>query len=250
MLHSMDSSLGLRKGAWSKEEDDRLRRWVEKHGEGKWHQIPSKAGLNRCRKSCRLRWLNYLKPEIKKGKFTEDEVDLLLRLHKLLGNRWSLIAGRLPGRTANDVKNYWNGHLHGKIKNKEINGDKKTHGNGTKAVMPRPRTSTKRFPSMSKNYASTITMDNINRPHQQQNFNQKSLDEDLHWWENLLDNATPNEEATYTVSGFEGEPISKLPHDDQEDHDPVGPNNIGDVFVEDDQSFWREFTVDIDLWDL
>uniref|UniRef100_A0A1J3FVJ2 Transcription factor MYB75 n=1 Tax=Noccaea caerulescens TaxID=107243 RepID=A0A1J3FVJ2_NOCCA len=69
------------------------------------------VGLNRCRKSCRLRWLNYLKPSIKRGKLSSDEVDLLLRLHKLLGNRWSLIAGRLPGRTANDVKNYWNTHL-------------------------------------------------------------------------------------------------------------------------------------------
>ncbi|XP_010528537.2 PREDICTED: transcription factor MYB113-like isoform X2 [Tarenaya hassleriana] len=69
------------------------------------------SGLNRCRKSCRLRWLNYLKPSIKRGKLVPEEVDLVIRLHKLLGNRWSLIAGRLPGRTANDVKNYWNSHL-------------------------------------------------------------------------------------------------------------------------------------------
>ncbi|KAJ0651692.1 putative transcription factor MYB-HB-like family [Helianthus annuus] len=43
--------------------------------------------LNRCRKSCRLRWVNYLRPNIKRGDFQEDEVDLILRLHKLLGNR-------------------------------------------------------------------------------------------------------------------------------------------------------------------
>jgi len=49
------------------------------------------VGLNRCRKSCRLRWLNYLKPSIKRGKFSSDEVDLLLRLHKLLGNRYNLL---------------------------------------------------------------------------------------------------------------------------------------------------------------
>ncbi|KAG7650748.1 putative transcription factor MYB-HB-like family [Arabidopsis thaliana] len=105
------SSKGLRKGAWTAEEDSLLRQCIGKYGEGKWHQVPLRAGLNRCRKSCRLRWLNYLKPSIKRGKFSSDEVDLLLRLHKLLGNRWSLIAGRLPGRTANDVKNYWNTHL-------------------------------------------------------------------------------------------------------------------------------------------
>ncbi|KAG2322058.1 hypothetical protein Bca52824_015271 [Brassica carinata] len=105
------SSKGLRKGAWTAEEDNLLRQCIDKYGEGKWHQVPLRAGLNRCRKSCRLRWLNYLKPSIKRGKLNSDEVDLLLRLHKLLGNRWSLIAGRLPGRTANDVKNYWNTHL-------------------------------------------------------------------------------------------------------------------------------------------
>ncbi|KAM1431161.1 hypothetical protein ACFX2I_047145 [Malus domestica] len=101
----------MRKGAWTRDEDDLLRRCIETLGEGKWHQVPYKAGLNRCRKSCRLRWLNYLKPNIKRGDFTEDEVDLIVRLHKLLGNRWSLIAGRLPGRTSNDVKNYWNTQL-------------------------------------------------------------------------------------------------------------------------------------------
>nr|ACM62751.1 MYB10 [Garcinia mangostana] len=107
----MERSSGIRKGTWTVEEDKLLRMCVEKYGEGKWHQIPKKAGLNRCRKSCRLRWLNYLKPNIKRGDFLADEVDLMLKLHKLLGNRWSLIAGRLPGRTANDVKNFWNTHL-------------------------------------------------------------------------------------------------------------------------------------------
>ncbi|KFK23248.1 hypothetical protein AALP_AAs71396U000200 [Arabis alpina] len=105
------TSKGLRKGAWTAEEDSLLRQCIDAYGEGKWHQVPLRAGLNRCRKSCRLRWLNYLKPSIKRGRLSSDEVDLLLRLHKLLGNRWSLIAGRLPGRTANDVKNYWNTHL-------------------------------------------------------------------------------------------------------------------------------------------
>ncbi|KAJ0983283.1 hypothetical protein J5N97_011538 [Dioscorea zingiberensis] len=102
---------GLRRGAWTEEEDSRLRRCMEKYGAMKWCDLPSKAGLNRCRKSCRLRWLNYLSPTIKRGRFEEDEEDLIIRLHKLLGNRWSLIAGRLPGRTANDIKNHWNTHL-------------------------------------------------------------------------------------------------------------------------------------------
>ncbi|RZC69080.1 hypothetical protein C5167_033238 [Papaver somniferum] len=112
---------GLRKGTWSKEEDQLLRRCIEKFGEGKWSQVPLRAGLNRCGKSCRLRWLDYLRPNIKRGDFEPDELDLIIRMHKLLGNRqvrqlicylrWSLIAGRLPGRTANDIKNYYNTHL-------------------------------------------------------------------------------------------------------------------------------------------
>ncbi|KAK8650926.1 hypothetical protein V6N13_140547 [Hibiscus sabdariffa] len=105
------SSLSVRKGAWTEKEDILLKNCIEKYGEGKWHKVPSRAGLNRCRKSCRLRWTNYLNPNIKRGAFAADEVDLIIRLHNLLGNRWSLIAGRLPGRTANDVKNYFNTHL-------------------------------------------------------------------------------------------------------------------------------------------
>ncbi|KAK1302353.1 hypothetical protein QJS10_CPB12g01469 [Acorus calamus] len=79
--------LGLRKGAWTHEEDLLLRKCVEELGEGKWRQIPVRAGLNRCRKSCRLRWLNYLRPNLRRGEFDKDEVDLILRLHKLLGNK-------------------------------------------------------------------------------------------------------------------------------------------------------------------
>ncbi|KAI4307640.1 hypothetical protein L6164_030807 [Bauhinia variegata] len=108
----------LRKGAWTVEEDNLLRSCIQKYGEGKWHLVPQRAGLNRCRKSCRLRWLNYLSPNIKRGCFTEDEVDMIIRFHSLLGNRWSLIAGRLPGRTANNVKNYWNTNLRHRISEK------------------------------------------------------------------------------------------------------------------------------------
>ncbi|GMN58851.1 hypothetical protein TIFTF001_027945 [Ficus carica] len=81
------ATLGVRKGAWTNEEDILLKKCIDKYGEGKWRLVPSRAGLNRCRKSCRLRWMNYLKPDIKRGEFTADEVDLILRLHKLLGNR-------------------------------------------------------------------------------------------------------------------------------------------------------------------
>lgn len=106
------------KGAWTAEEDRKLAEVIAIHGARKWKTIAAKAALNRCGKSCRLRWLNYLRPNIKRGNISDQEEDLILRLHKLLGNRWSLIAGRLPGRTDNEIKNYWNSHLSKKISQK------------------------------------------------------------------------------------------------------------------------------------
>ncbi|KAM0945703.1 putative transcription factor MYB-HB-like family [Dioscorea sansibarensis] len=106
---------GLNRGAWTSQEDKLLSDYIMTHGLGRWRSLPINAGLNRCGKSCRLRWLNYLRPDIKRGNITEDEEDLIIRLHKLLGNRWSLIAGRLPGRTDNEIKNYWNTYLKKKI---------------------------------------------------------------------------------------------------------------------------------------
>ncbi|KAL2527756.1 transcription repressor MYB5-like [Abeliophyllum distichum] len=110
------SKVGLRRGPWSTKEDTLLTNYIEQHGEGQWRSLPKKAGLLRCGKSCRLRWMNYLRPGIKRGNIGPDEEDLIIRLHSLLGNRWSLIAGRLPGRTDNEIKNYWNTHLLKKLK--------------------------------------------------------------------------------------------------------------------------------------
>ncbi|KAF4354752.1 hypothetical protein CsatB_017613 [Cannabis sativa] len=101
----------LKRGPWKPEEDKKLLAYIQQHGHGSWRLVPKKAGLQRCGKSCRLRWTNYLRPDIKRGKFTLQEERTIIQLHALLGNRWSAIASHLPNRTDNEIKNYWNTHL-------------------------------------------------------------------------------------------------------------------------------------------
>ncbi|VFR02348.1 unnamed protein product [Cuscuta campestris] len=106
----------LRKGLWSPEEDEKLMVYMVTNGQGCWSDIARNAGLQRCGKSCRLRWINYLRPDLKRGAFSPQEQDLILHLHSVLGNRWSQIAARLPGRTDNEIKNFWNSTVKKRLK--------------------------------------------------------------------------------------------------------------------------------------
>nr|XP_027101117.1 transcription factor MYB46-like [Coffea arabica] len=112
-----NSSVKLRKGLWSPEEDDKLMNYMLTNGQGCWSDVARNAGLQRCGKSCRLRWINYLRPDLKRGAFSPQEEELIIHLHALLGNRWSQIAARLPGRTDNEIKNFWNSTIKKRLKN-------------------------------------------------------------------------------------------------------------------------------------
>lgn len=116
---------GIKKGAWTPEEDQKLIAYLQLHGEGGWRTLPEKAGLKRCGKSCRLRWANYLRPDIKRGEFTLEEDDTIIKLHALKGNKWAAIATCLAGRTDNEIKNYWNTNLKKRLKQRGI--DPTTH---------------------------------------------------------------------------------------------------------------------------
>ncbi|KAK9045257.1 hypothetical protein V6N11_059144 [Hibiscus sabdariffa] len=107
--------LGVKKGPWTADEDKKLVNFIITHGHCCWRSVPKLAGLRRCGKSCRLRWTNYLRPDLKRGLLNDDEEQLVIDLHARLGNRWSKIAARLPGRTDNEIKNHWNTHIKKKL---------------------------------------------------------------------------------------------------------------------------------------
>ncbi|KAL2899609.1 Transcription factor MYB26, partial [Bienertia sinuspersici] len=113
--HTCCNKQKVKRGLWSPEEDEKLINYITTYGHGCWSSVPRLAGLQRCGKSCRLRWINYLRPDLKRGSFTPQEAALIIDLHRILGNRWSQIAKYLPGRTDNEVKNFWNSSIKKKL---------------------------------------------------------------------------------------------------------------------------------------
>ncbi|WOH08743.1 hypothetical protein DCAR_0728190 [Daucus carota subsp. sativus] len=147
----------LRKGLWSPEEDDKLMHYMLSNGQGCWSDVARNAGLQRCGKSCRLRWINYLRPDLKRGAFSPQEEDLIIHFHSLLGNRWSQIAARLPGRTDNEIKNFWNSTIKKRLKNSSSSS---TPNTSDSSIEPKEISTTAGIFSIPP-HCSTTTMSNM-----------------------------------------------------------------------------------------
>ncbi|GAA0155787.1 DNA-binding transcription factor [Lithospermum erythrorhizon] len=162
--------------------------------------VPFTPGLLRCGKSCRLRWINYLRPDLKRGNFTEEEDELIINLHSLLGNKWSLIATRLPGRTDNEIKNYWNTHIKRKLLSLGI--DPRTH---------RPLNSS----PATKNAAIAITAITISMDNSNSNSNGSSVSPDESQI-NLELSISPPQQPHQANSGASFDVTKQPPHHQME----------------------------------
>uniref|UniRef100_A0A0E0BZB7 Myb-like domain-containing protein n=1 Tax=Oryza meridionalis TaxID=40149 RepID=A0A0E0BZB7_9ORYZ len=121
----------LKKGPWTSWEDSILEKYIKKHGERNCKPVQKNTGLLRCGKSCCLRWMNHLRPNLKKWAFSKEEENKIINLHRKIGNKWSRMAidikyisletlhYKYGERTDNEIKNYWNTRIK-KCKNNRL----------------------------------------------------------------------------------------------------------------------------------
>ncbi|KAF7128857.1 hypothetical protein RHSIM_Rhsim10G0209900 [Rhododendron simsii] len=211
----MQVPLGVRKGGWTEEEDCLLKKCVEKHGEGNWHQVPCKAA---------------------------SESGIIFATPT---SKWSLIAGRLPGRTSNDVKNYWNTHLQKKPNDQireDVQKSKMTQSTveKTEVIRPRPRTFSKNLSWLRGKTVipdKTQTKENSSKPFQ---IPSPGDDDGILWWDNML---CDPDITRGTITWTDEEAIMEG-GGEKEKSSMQGAGRDSFSCVQEDQSGWSDFLMD------
>ncbi|KAI6691472.1 hypothetical protein NL676_028300 [Syzygium grande] len=151
--------------------------------------------------------------------------------------RWSLIAGRLPGGTANNVKNYWNTHLAKKVVYQKLKEDNPPKKFATKVNVIRPRPWTFLKSSAWLDGKAILV---ASRTPPLENTGQSSpmlshQDKEIAWWEYLLTESNPDEALITSTSGSEGQ---------------SGTNSWPQEFaMVEGQNDWNELSFDADVWE-
>ncbi|XP_042512727.1 myb-related protein MYBAS1-like isoform X2 [Macadamia integrifolia] len=118
-----------RKGPWTEQEDLQLMCFVGLFGDRRWDFIAKVSGslvegvmyyyYYYYYYSTSYYFEKKISLGLKRGRMTPQEERLVLELHSQWGNRWSRIARRLPGRTDNEIKNYWRTHMRKKAQERK-----------------------------------------------------------------------------------------------------------------------------------
>ncbi|XP_051189051.1 transcription repressor MYB4 isoform X2 [Lolium perenne] len=209
--------LGVKRGPWTAEEDRKLMAFILGNG-GRccWRAVPKMAGLLRCGKSCRLRWTNYLRPDLKRGLLTDDEERLVVDLHAKLGNRWSKIAAKLPGRTDNEIKNHWNTHIKKKLIKMGI--DPVTHEPLDGRKQPQQES-----PTTTSAHSSTVTAESKSMDDQQEN-KHVDTDKDVTSFgeeSSMPESSIVNTTTSVGITNHDQDPLVKWLMEEEEDM-PIG----------------------------
>ncbi|XVF77862.1 hypothetical protein PTKIN_Ptkin14bG0081400 [Pterospermum kingtungense] len=209
----------LKKGAWSLEEDEKLISYISRFGIWNWSEIPKQAGLARTSKSCRLRWVNYLKPGIKRGNISKEEEETIVKLHNILGNRWSAIAARLPQRTDNDIKNYWNTRLKKRVVQDNLPSATTSPSETKFGLEAEPENSCDTDSSISLNTSSDLdspilTFDNFREPTAQPGWNQAAVVDDT----NTMEDNFVSSETYWEIQSFMELPLTVVALDNDDCH--------------------------------